>query len=149
MNSHSVLRQAMLAATAGGLVFSFAASAGEDKFQKFDTNKDGTISSAEHAAGAREMFAKMDADGDGNVTVAEMNASHEHAKPDESGGPKMTSADKIKTIDSDRDGAITATEHEAGSREMFEKMDADGDGKLTAAEMQAGHEKMMGEEPPR
>ena len=41
------------------------------------------------------------------------------------------------------DGAITAAEHEAGARKMFDKMDKDHNGKLSAAEIQAGHEKML------
>ena len=32
---------------------------------------------------------------------------------------------------------ISAAEHTAGARQMFEKMDADGDGRVTAAEMDA------------
>jgi hypothetical protein len=50
---------------------------------------------------------------------------------------------KIKAIDTDGDGTITAAEHEAGSKKMFEKMDKDENGKLSAAELQAGHDKMM------
>ena len=41
------------------------------------------------------------------------------------------------------DGAITAAEHEAGYKKMFEKMDKDHNGKLSAAEVQAGHDRMM------
>ena len=60
----------------------------------------------------------------------------------------MSSAEKIKTIDTDGDGAITAAEHEQGSRSMFTKMDANGDGNLSAEEMQAGHhQKPMTEQP--
>jgi hypothetical protein len=50
---------------------------------------------------------------------------------------------KIKMIDTDGDGTITAAEHEAGAKKMFEKMDKDHDGKLSAAEVQAGHDRMM------
>lgn len=55
----------------------------------------------------------------------------------------MTSAEKIAAIDTDRDGTITAAEHAAGARAMFERMDADRDGKVTAAEMDAAHQAMM------
>jgi EF hand domain-containing protein len=53
---------------------------------------------------------------------------------------------EVKMIDTDGDGAITAAEHEAGSKKMFEKMDKDHNGKLSAAEVQAGHERMMSAE---
>ena len=39
--------------------------------------------------------------------------------------------------------AISAVEHEAGSRTMFDQMDADKDGSLTEAEIKAGHEAKM------
>lgn len=54
----------------------------------------------------------------------------------------MTSAEKIAAIDADRDGVITAEEHAAGAKKMFEQMDADRDGKVTAAEMDAAHAAM-------
>jgi hypothetical protein len=40
-----------------------------------DTNGDGKISRAEHAAGAKQMFAQCDANRDGIVTAAEMDAA--------------------------------------------------------------------------
>ncbi|RDZ27212.1 hypothetical protein [Lysobacter silvisoli] len=54
----------------------------------------------------------------------------------------MTSAEKIAVIDADRDGVITAEEHAAGAKKMFEQMDANRDGKVTAAEMDAAHAAM-------
>jgi hypothetical protein len=55
----------------------------------------------------------------------------------------MSSAEKIKVVDKNGDGSITAAEHDTASRDMFAKMDADHDGSVSAAEMKAGHEKMM------
>lgn len=124
------------------LALSPAAFAGDDKAKAMDTNGDGTISSAEHAAGAKKMFTSIDANGDGSVTAAEMDA-HKAAKA-KSGdrGTKMSSADKIREIDTNGDGALSAAEHEAGSQKMFARMDANGDGSVSAAEMKAGHEAM-------
>lgn len=45
-----------------------------DMMAKMDTNKDGMVSSTEHAAFAKMMFDKMDANRDGSVTKAEMDA---------------------------------------------------------------------------
>src|SRR6185295_12490502 len=123
-----------------------------------DTDGDGSISAAEHAAGAKQMFAKMDADGDGIVTAKEMEAAHKDmptakgsaGESDTGTASRLGKSDthhdksaaaKIKMIDTDGDGAITAAEHDAGSKKMFEKMDKDHDGKLSAAEIQAGHDR--------
>jgi Ca2+-binding EF-hand superfamily protein len=44
----------------------------EQKIAKMDTNNDGKLSAAEHAAGAKQMFSKMDTDRDGSLTAQEM-----------------------------------------------------------------------------
>jgi Ca2+-binding EF-hand superfamily protein len=143
------------AAYAGG-------GSGKAEMKMMDTDQDGSVSATEHAAGAKKMFGKMDADSDGIVTAQEMGAAHkdmptaqsDHSETvssrqpeprtsDASGKPLKSASAKIKAIDTDGDGAITAAEHEAGSKKMFGKMDKDGNGRLTAAEIQAGHDRMM------
>jgi Ca2+-binding EF-hand superfamily protein len=145
---------------------------GQAELHMMDADHDGSVSATEHAAGAKRMFAMMDQDGDGIVTAAEMSAAHKdmptaraqspdthtadsgrlpQADPsartsDASGKPIKgmdQSAAKIKEIDTDQDGTISAAEHEAGARKMFDMMDKDHNGKLSAAELQAGHDKMM------
>ena len=140
-----------------------SSSSGHAGVQMMDTNQDGKVSADEHAAGAKAMFARMDADHDGNVTSAEMDAGRKAMKKDDHGakhdehsssgddhgsrqhdsGNKMSSADKIKVVDTNGDGILSAQEHEAGSQRMFAKMDADHDGALSAAEIDAGHKTMM------
>src|SRR5688572_24484772 len=135
---------------------------GKAEMKMMDTDQDGSISATEHAAGAKKMFDKMDADSDGIVTAQEMGAAHkdmptahsEHSGPvssrqpepgtsDATGKPVKSASAKIKAIDTDGDGAITAAEHEAGSKKMFGKMDKDRNGRLTVAEIEAGHDRMM------
>jgi Ca2+-binding EF-hand superfamily protein len=113
------------------------------EFVKMDTNKDGKISADEHALGAKQMFDTMDRNKDGKVTAAEMEAAHQSITGRKATKSDMTAADKIKVVDTDRDGVLTAEEHAAGSRAMFEKMDTDKDGFLTKAELAAGHANMM------
>ena len=47
-----------------------------EKIATMDTNGDGKLSAAEHAAGAKQMFTKMDKDGDGTLTAQELREGH-------------------------------------------------------------------------
>jgi Ca2+-binding EF-hand superfamily protein len=114
------------------------------EFKMMDTNGDGKISADEHAAGAKTMFAKMDENKDGKVTSAEMDASHEKVTGAKAHKGSMNAVDKIKAIDTNNDGVLTAEEHAAGAKMMFDKMDTDKDGYLSKTEMEAGHKAMMG-----
>jgi Ca2+-binding EF-hand superfamily protein len=115
----------------------------QDMMKMMDANSDGKVTHEEHAACAARMFAKMDADHDGIVTAAEMDAGHERVTGKTAAKGEMSAVEKIKVIDSDGDGKLTAAEHVSGSQMMFERMDADRDGFLTAAEIAAGHAKLM------
>jgi Ca2+-binding EF-hand superfamily protein len=118
----------------------------DEEFQKMDSNNDGKISPDEHAAGAKAMFDKMDTNNDGKVTPAEMDAAHDKMvgkHGDKAGKTGLTSAEKIAMFDTNNDGVLSADEHAAGAKVMFDKMDTDHDGHLTKAELKAGHEKMM------
>lgn len=121
---------------------------GDHMFLKMDANNDGKISVDEHAAAAKKMFEIMDGSKDGKVTAAEMEAAHEQivgkkAAAAKDKGKQMSAAEKLKVVDTNGDGALTAEEHLAGSRSMFDKMDGNHDGFLTKSELEAGHEKMM------
>ena len=55
----------------------------------------------------------------------------------------MSAAGKVKVVDTNSDGVLTAEEHAGGSRAMFEKMDTDKDGFLTKSELAAGHARIL------
>ena len=112
-------------------------------FRSMDMNKDGKVSADEHAAASKKMFDTMDGNKDGKVTAAEMGAAHQRVTGRKAKKSDMSAAGKIKVIDTDGDGILTAEEHAAGSRSMFEKMDTDKDGFLTKSELAAGHASMM------
>ena len=112
-------------------------------FNAMDANADGKLSPDEHAAGAKKMFDTMDVNKDGTVTSGEMDAAHEKVAGQKATKADLSSAEKIKVVDTNGDGVLTAEEHAAGSKRMFDKMDMDGDGFLSKEELTAGHEKML------
>jgi Ca2+-binding EF-hand superfamily protein len=149
---HSKAMRAGVAVTLASAVTAFAeapksttdkANPAASGMEGMDTNGDGKISPAEHAAGAARMFEAMDANKDGKVTAAEMDAAHEQVTGQKAVKGELTAADKIKVIDADGDGVLTAEEHAAGSRKMFATMDTDKDGFVSKQELAAGHAKML------
>jgi hypothetical protein len=121
-----------------GLPLALPAAAGELPLGALDEDRDGVLSAAEHAAGARAMFSAMDADHDSSVTPREMTA----AQPAIHGGQAVaapTSEEKIAVVDGDGDGQLSAHEHASGSSRMFTRMDTNRDGRLTPAQFDAGH----------
>jgi Ca2+-binding EF-hand superfamily protein len=117
----------------------------DDMFKLMDTNGDGKISREEHAAGAQTMFNKMDANHDGSVTPDEMTAAQPEKKSsklkfwEKKDKEELSSAEKISVIDTNGDGQISRSEHEAGSDKMFTRMDTNDDGFLSKEEFEEGH----------
>ena len=110
----------------------------------------GMISAQQHATGARTMFERMDADGDGHVTASEMEAFRPMmgaAKGRAAGMPMgagmMMMPAMMGTIDSDRDGSVSAQEHAAAAKANFDRLDTDRNGRITAAEWAAAHQAAM------
>ena len=102
----------------------------------------GVAGAAKAAAVDAEMKA-MDANRDGKVTAAEMDAAHAGITGGKPMKGEMSAADKIKTIDTDGDGALSAAEHSAGARKMFEAQDTNKDGFLGKDELAAGQAMKM------
>jgi EF hand len=127
-----------LAGVVGSFVLSGATLAGD--VAKLDTDQDGKVTQAEYIAGAKTSFEKLDANADGKVTAAEMDTAYTTSKPGVGAAKVPSSADKIKTLDTDADGALSSVEHEAGSRTMFDTLDTNKDGSLSADEIKAAHE---------
>ena len=131
-----------------GMMIAAGAAYGEGRhppasFEAMDADRDGAISGREHHDAARMMFELMDRNGDGKVTAAEMDAAQERITGRKRAKGDMSSAQKIKAIDANGDGVLTAGEHETGSRAMFEKLDANKDGGITRAEWDAGHAALL------
>jgi hypothetical protein len=73
------------------------------------------------------------------VPAAALAGGDEAHKGDRKGGLA-----EMSNMDSDGDGKLSADEHAAAARTMFEAMDTDKDGKVSAAEMEAAQSQMMG-----
>jgi Ca2+-binding EF-hand superfamily protein len=132
-------RYALLAACV--LSLPVLAQDGAALFAQMDKDGDGRISAQEHALSVRAMFVAMDADKDGRVSAAEMTAAQStvgNGKAD-----ALSSSEKIKSIDKNKDGALTVGEHVAGSRALFARMDRNKDGVLDKAEHAAGHATLL------
>ncbi len=133
-------------------IFAWPAHAADDtsmaqsvdkQFRAQDGNKDGKLSPRECAGGARKMFRTMDVNRDGIVTASEMDTAHAQITGRESGPTDLSSAEKIRIIDSDENGELTAAEHAEGANRMFALMDLDTDGYLTRDELMSGHQEML------
>jgi Ca2+-binding EF-hand superfamily protein len=83
----------------------------------------------------------MDTDKDGKVTASEMDAAHQRVTGQKRTQDDIPAAERIKRVDGD--GVLTAQEHVAASKLMFDKMDADKNGLLTKAELSAGQAKLL------
>jgi Ca2+-binding EF-hand superfamily protein len=157
--SHGAFK--MMDANNDGKISAAEHEAGAKKmFEMMDTSKDGKVTADEMEAAQGAMH------GPGKGVGKMMGKTHDTTMTDKTvpatadkpvtekgpdstrmdhrvGGRMMNASEKIKVIDTDGDGMLTAQEHDAGARSMFEKMDTDKDGNLTKSEMMAGHNKMM------
>ena len=95
---------------------------------------DGGITAEKHAATASKRFETMDKDRNGKITAAEIGASHGAESIVWANHPESP-AERIRELDSNRDGVLSVSEYSAGSQRMFHVLDADGNGVLTPAEM--------------
>jgi Ca2+-binding EF-hand superfamily protein len=143
MTQYLMFIAAAAAAATATLAMSAPTTEMDKEFAMMDTNKDGKISVEEHRSGAKAMFEKMDANKDGTVTADEMAAAHKAVTGKVAKKMEMSAQDKIKVVDGDGDGKLTAAEHATASETMFTKMDTNKDGFVTMQEMAAGHAAMM------
>lgn len=125
----------------------FAADAKPDpvsaEMKAMDTSHDGSVSAAEHAAFAKAMYEKMDADHNGQVTTTEMDASRKTTMKGKNSASDTSSASMIKTLDTNKDGMLSAEEHAIGAKDKFDLMDTNHDGQLSEDEMRVGHDQML------
>ena len=119
-----------------------------ERIDRIDSNGDGVVDFSEMQAMRPDLtpeeFNKMDTNSDGQLAREEMRAAHSEAHFER----------RIKLVDRDGDGAISAEEieafhprHDDPAEHIFKEFDADGDGKLTRQELEAMHEDMAKQGP--
>ncbi len=109
-------------------------------FEELDTDKDGTVTSAEMMAHAKGRFDAIDADGDGKVSLEEMQAQARKRADD-------MAAKMLTRMDQNGDGAVTFDEmpgqrRESRMEQMFSRADADDNGGLSKEEFDRAHDRM-------
>jgi Ca2+-binding EF-hand superfamily protein len=114
----------------------------EAQLRIIDTNNDGKLSQSEHAAAARQEFQSMDANQDNRVSPSEMDEAKKPLKGQDASHAAtrgethtLSAAERIKAIDRNSDGLLSADEHAAGSRQTFATADVDKDGYISAMEL--------------
>ncbi|WP_018147568.1 EF-hand domain-containing protein [Henriciella marina] len=104
----------------------------ERMMERFDTNSDGTITTAEIEAMKAERFAAADANGDGGLTMAEIEA---HREAERASRMQTRKERMFARQDKNGDGVISVDEFETRGMPMFDRIDADENGEITASEL--------------
>jgi Ca2+-binding EF-hand superfamily protein len=108
-------------------------------FKRMDSDGNGKVSAAEHAAFAETMFKQSDTNYDGQVSVAECNAAQAaHGKKIK----QNAAATHVRLVDTDGSGQISAAENEAFAKSAFARADKNGDGSLSEDEVEDAHKAM-------
>ena len=98
-------------------------------FAELDTDKDGTVTTAELEAECTRTLEGLDRDGNGIVSAAERDGR---------GGGRSAMGGFVRQhwgeVDADGDDMVSAAEIRRTARSMFERADRDADGNLTRAE---------------
>lgn len=97
-------------------------------FDKFDANKDGTITQTEYFDFIDERFEKMNPDGGETITKDELYETRFYTYL-----PELAEA-VFRDSDTDGNGIITYPEMVAAEQTRFAQMDTDHDGRLTLSE---------------
>ena len=133
----------------------------EEMFAKHDANSDGKLDQADRAAKMAQRFDQMDTDRNGSLSREEFAAGHQRMGKggDHAGHGGMMGAEgprkgmrggrhgrdggmMMKMADANKDGAVSKAEATAGALKHFDMIDANKDGTVTPEERKASFAKM-------
>jgi hypothetical protein len=108
------------------------------QFDGMDGNNDGSISSSEHEVAARKIFDLMDSNSDDELSTEEIDAAQGKIPAYAAGAFGWNSAQKIRALDINADGAVSQGEYADSATKKFQLLDANSDGSLTRQEYDVG-----------
>ncbi|WP_165187103.1 EF-hand domain-containing protein [Caulobacter soli] len=116
-----------------------AATAANARQLLADANKDGKVSQKEYQDNRRTFLLRADKDKDGKISAAEWAKGAERVRAEVreqgvDGWPTIGKAGLFQTLDTDKDGYVTAAEIDAFTGPRFAKIDLNHDGFITQTE---------------
>jgi len=111
-----------------GVKFAAMGHRGPDLFEKFDTDKDGSVTQSEIDKTRADLMARFDTDQDGKLTLQEYEGLWLEIM-------RERMVDRFQRLDRDGDAAVTTDEFEKPMRNIVGWIDSDGDGKVTQQEL--------------
>lgn len=104
-------------------------------FARLDTDKSGTVSKAEYMTFRDQRFQTFDTNKDGRISLEEFYNAERPGRGRNPEQRKAAQAQRFKATDKDGDGFIAKAEWDAQSDALFAALDKNHDGNLTADEL--------------
>jgi Ca2+-binding EF-hand superfamily protein len=101
------------------------------RLQRFDANKDGTVTLEEMVAAREPRFTRLDSNKDGAIDAKEVDTQAREAVD-------YWAKRLVRRFDQDRDGKITKEEFGRYARDRFARRDLNDDGRITAEDLPPG-----------
>ncbi len=109
------------------------------RFERLDTNKDGSLSQQEFMAASVMRFSKTDTNADGIITEEELIQRMMRRRAE------RMAKHLLMRMDYNGDGKVTKDEVESRAKKRFSLLDGNDDGKLDRAEMRRNASRRQGQ----
>lgn len=102
------------------------------EFERLDRDGDGRVTSAEHAADAKERFDALDADHNYNLSAQELDEARQGGA---SIAAQIAGGGQARPLDANDNGEVSLEESENRAEQAFEARDLDQDGAIEPEEL--------------